>query len=263
MSETNDAVVEPSESTGLLDGVEAQDSSQDSQQDAKKSEIEHRAADSIPEDEPIDRPDYWPENFWDKEKNEPDLEGIAKSWKDLRKMVSKGAHKAPPEGKYDLSSFGDNAENLPMVPVFKEWAAANGVSQAAFDDLAGKLTAMLDEAQSNVPAIDPVAERKALGPNADAKINGMVSWARGLVNKGVWSIDDFEEFKIMGGTARGLSALMKVREAFEGRIPIESSPIEGAPTDAELQSMVGDPKYQTDPAYRQKVERLFNARYGQ
>ena len=68
MSETNDAVVEPSESTGLLDGVEAQDSSQDSQQDAKKSEIEHRAADSIPEDEPIDRPDYWPENFWDKEK---------------------------------------------------------------------------------------------------------------------------------------------------------------------------------------------------
>jgi len=67
----------------------------------------------------------------------------------------------------------------------------------------------------------------------------------------------------MRGTARGLSALMKVREAFEGRIPIESSPIEGAPTDAELQSMVGDPKYQTDPAYRQKVERLFNARYGQ
>ena len=64
MSETNDAVVEPSESTGLLDGVEAQDSSQDSQQDAKKSEIEHRAADSIPEDEPIDRPDYWPENFF-------------------------------------------------------------------------------------------------------------------------------------------------------------------------------------------------------
>lgn len=263
MSETNDAVVEPSESTGLLDGVQAQDSSQDSQQDTNKSAVDHRAADSIPPDEPKGKPDYLPDNFWNKEKNEADIEAMAKSWTDLRKIVSKGAHKAPPEGKYDLSSFGDNADNLPMVPVFKDWAAKNGVSQAAFDDLAGTLTSMLNEAQANIPQIDPVAERKALGPNADAKINGMVSWARGLVNKGVWSGEDFEEFKIMGGTARGLSALMKVREAFEGRIPIESAPIEGAPTDAELQAMVGDPKYESDPAYRQKVERLFNQRYGQ
>jgi hypothetical protein len=54
---------------------------------------------------------------------------------------------------------------------------------------------------------------------------------------------------------------MKVRESYEGRIPIESQPIEGQPTDVELQQMVGDPKYQSDPAYRQKVERLFAQRY--
>jgi hypothetical protein len=114
---------------------------------------------------------------------------------------------------------------------------------------------------STGPTIDPVAEKKALGPNADAVINGMVNWARGLVNKGVWNGDDFEEFKVMGGTAKGLKALMKVRESYEGRIPIESQPIEGAPTDVELQQMVGDPKYQSDPAYRQKVERLFAQRY--
>jgi len=264
MSENNEASsVEPSESTGLLDGVEAQDSSQgDSQKDTTKSEIEHRASDSIPADEPKAKPDYLPDNFWNKEKNEADIEAMAKSWTDLRKMVSQGKHKAPPEGKYDLSSFGENAETLPMVPVFKDWAAKNGVSQAAFDELAGQLTDMSKE-YTQAPEVDAAAERKALGPNAEAKINGMVSWARGLVNKGVWSKDDFEEFKIMGGTARGLSALVKIREAYEGRIPVESSPMEGMPTDAELQSMVGDPKYQSDPAYRQKVERLFNARYNQ
>jgi hypothetical protein len=54
---------------------------------------------------------------------------------------------------------------------------------------------------------------------------------------------------------------MKIRESYEGRIPTESSPIEGMPSDQELQAMVGDPKYQTDAAYRQKVERMFNARY--
>lgn len=264
MSENNEATsVEPSESTGLLDGVEAQDSSQeDSQKDTTKSEIEHRASDSIPAGEPKAKPEYLPDNFWNKEKNEADIEAMAKSWTDLRKMVSQGKHKAPPEGKYDLTAFGENADNLPMVPVFKDWAAKNGVSQAAFDELAGQLNEMGKE-YAQAPEIDAAAERKALGPNAEAKINGMVSWARGLVNKGVWSKDDFEEFKIMGGTARGLSALVKIREAYEGRIPTESAPMEGMPTDAELQSMVGDPKYQSDPAYRQKVERLFNARYNQ
>jgi len=51
---------------------------------------------------------------------------------------------------------------------------------------------------------------------------------------------------------------MKVREAYEGRIPIESAPIDGAPSKDELYQMVADPKYKSDPAYRQKVERLFH-----
>ena len=98
---------------------------------------------------------------------------------------------------------------------------------------------------------------KALGPNDNAVVSGMVDWARGLVNKGVWSKDDFEEFKIMGGTARGISALMKVREAYEGRVPTNTMVDDGAPSKDELYQMVADPKYKTDAAYRQKVEKLF------
>jgi len=109
--------------------------------------------------------------------------------------------------------------------------------------------------------IDPAEELKALGPNGKAMVDGMVNWARGLVNKGVWSPDDFEEFKIMGGTARGIRALMKVRESYEGRIPIESAPLPGAASKDELYQMVQDPKYKTDPAYRQKVEKMFQATF--
>ena len=259
----NETAVEPSdsaeESTGLLDNVEA--SEDKAPEDNKEAAVDHRAAESIPDDEPVDRPDWCPENFWNKDNNEPDLEGMAKSWKDLRKMVSKGAHKAPTEGKYDISAFGENAEQLEFVPMFKDWAAENGVSQAAFDDIATKLRGIAENA-IGVPEIDIQAERKALGPNADAVINGMVNWARGLVNKGVWSAEDFDEFKIMGGTARGIKALSKIREAYEGRIPVDSQPMEGQMSDLELQAMVGDPKYETDPSYRQKVERLFQKRYG-
>ena len=245
-------------SQGLLDSVEATDDSQKEPSEVESS-VDHRADESIPEDEAIDRPDWWPENFW--KENEPDLEGIAKSWKDMRKMVSQGKHKAPPEGKYDLTAFGENADNLPMVPVFKKWAADNGVSQTAFDALATELTGMANEAITAQQQFDPAAEKKALGPNADAVINGMVNWARGLVNKGVWGSEDFEEFKIMGGTAKGIKAMMKLRESYEGRVPIESVPTEGMPTDQELQSMVGDKRYNTDASYRQKVEKLFAARY--
>jgi hypothetical protein len=111
-------------------------------------------------------------------------------------------------------------------------------------------------------SIDPAQELKALGPNAHAIVDGMANWARGLVNKGVLSKDDFEEFKIMGGTARGINVLLKIREAYEGRVPIEAAKMDGAPSKEELYAMVGDPKYKTDAAYRQRVERLFQASLG-
>lgn len=267
MSENNEstaAAVEPSESqSGLLDGVTAQEDGQiDSQQ--AQPEISHiapdpQAAAAAEEDDPLDRPEYWPENFWNKDTNEPDLEGIAKSWMDLRKQISQGKHKAPADGKYDLKAFGDEHSDHPIAQTYVNWAKENGISQAAFDGLAAQLDEIVGIYET--PSINIEEEKKALGPNADAVMNGMVNWARGLVNKGIWNADDFEEFKVMGGTAKGLRALMKVRESYEGRIPVESTPVEGAPTDLELQAMVGDPKYQSDPSYRAKVERLFNQRY--
>ncbi len=245
-------------STGLLDSVTVEDNSKPASPQA--AQIDHRAADPsapAPED-PLERPDYWPENFWKKDANEPDLEGIAKSWRDLRAKISKGQHNAPADGKYDLTAFGDgNAEN-PMANALTGWAKERGLSQADFDDLVGTLQTQAKELMQG-EMVDPAVEMKKLGPNANAVIGGMVDWARGLVNKGVWGKDDFEEFKIMGGTAGGIRALMKLRESYEGRIPIEVAPMEGAPSKEELYQMVGDPRYKTDAAYRQKVERLFQA----
>jgi hypothetical protein len=253
----SDTANEPG-STGLLDSVTVEDDSKPASPQA--AQIDHRAADPsapAPED-PLERPDYWPENFWKKEANEPDLEGIAKSWRDLRAKISKGQHNAPTDGKYDLTAFGDgNAEN-PMANALTGWAKERGLSQADFDDLVGTLQTQAKELMQG-EMVDPAVEMKKLGPNANAVIGGMVDWARGLVNKGVWGKDDFEEFKIMGGTAGGIRALMKLRESYEGRIPIEVAPMEGAPSKEELYQMVGDPRYKTDAAYRQKVERLFQA----
>jgi len=252
-----DSTDQPGGNTGLLDTVTVEDSTKPTDS-ASAAQIDHKApADgattATDTGAPKTRPEYLPENFWNSDKGEPNLEAMAKSYTDLRKLVSQGKHKAPEDGKYDTSALGiENIEADPMSKYYVDWAQKWGIPQGAFDELANQVKTLGAE-----PEVDTAAEMQALGPNANAVINGMVDWARGLVNKGVWSKDDFEEFKFMGGTARGLRALMKIREAYEGRIPIESSPQDGAPSKEELYAMVADPKYQSDAAYRQKVERLF------
>jgi len=256
---------ETQESTGLLDGATTE-VEEASSEDTQKVEIDHRDPAEVKaqeeDDEPLERPDWWPENFWKAEEAEPDLEAIAKSWTDLRKQISQGKHKAPADGKYDASAFGNTPEDDPVRQHVMNWASENQISQAALDQLVGQVVEM-NQNQAENYSINLEQERKALGPNADARINGMVKWASGLVNKGVWSKDDFEEFKVMGGTARGIAALEKLRASYEGRVPVESAPVEGAPSKEELYAMVGDERYQTDPAYRKQVERAFAQNFSQ
>ena len=166
---TTEATTDQPASSGLLDNVQVTDESTPSNPQAV--EIEHRsdttaATSKAPtgEDEPLERPDFWPENFWKKDSNEPDLEGIAKSWSDLRKQISQGKHKAPADGNYDIKAFGDNAENNPMATTLTGWAKENGLSQAAFDDLVGNLQTQAQEIMG-ADIVDPAQELKALGPN--------------------------------------------------------------------------------------------------
>lgn len=256
MSET--ATVEPG-STGLLDNVGIQDDSKPETKDAVA--IDHQVPQTptgaaSETGAPKVKPEYLPDNFWNSEKGEANLEAMAKSWSDLRKQISQGKHKAPDGGNYDTSSWGEDASENPMANTLLGWAKENQLSQAQFDDLVTKLKTQAQELMST-ETIDPQRELEALGPNGGAIINGMVDWARGMVNKGIWSPDDFEEFKIWGGTAKGMSALMKLRETYEGRMPIETAPMEGAPSKDDLYAMVADERYNKDPAYRQKVEKMF------
>lgn len=258
MSDNND---QPSDNAGLLDNVSVEDSNAATSENA--AEISHvdessTANPAIATGAPADRPEWMPENFWNSEKGEANYEAMAKSWSDMRKMVSTGKHKAPEGGKYDTSAlqWAGDLEADPLAKSYVGWAQKWGISQAAFDELAGEVNKLGESIQE--PTIDPQVELKSLGPNGSAIVNGMVDWARGMVQKGIWGADDFEEFKIMGGTAKGLRALMKVREAYEGRIPVDSSPMEGAPSKDELYQMVADPRYKSDAAFRQKVERMFS-----
>jgi hypothetical protein len=212
--------------------------------------------------EPLARPDYWPEKFWKKDSNEPDLEGISKSYVELEKQFRSGKHKAPEGGNYDISALEGVAENDPLLETYKGWAAKNGISQQAFEELASQFVQM-GVAQTQQIETSVRQEREALGPNADAIIANMSSWAKGLMQKGIWGKEDLEEFKVWGGTAKGIQALMKLRETYEGRVPVDTLKNSGEEnmSEDELKSMVSDPRYKTDEGYRKKVEKLFEKFY--
>jgi hypothetical protein len=247
-----------SQEAGLLDGATIAEEGQ--QETVAKQEMSHLQPQEE-DDGPLERPDWWPENFWKKDDSSPDLEGIAKSWMDLRKQISQGKHKPPADGKYDISVFGDTPEDDPIKSHVMSWAQEYGVSQAALDSLVGAVVAMQGESvQQEKMSVEQ--EKRALGPNADAMIRSATDWASGLVRKGIFSKDDFEEFKYAAGTAKGLKMMLKLRESYENiKIPTQSVPVEGAASKDELYQMVGDPKYQTDPAYRAKVEKMFQQHF--
>lgn len=251
---------ESTDNSGLLDAaLEAEEAQTTESQDES---ISHKEEPAKEETEAAQRPDYWPEKFWKKDSNEPDLEGISKSYSELEKQFRSGKHKAPADGKYDLTALEGVPEDDPLLGTYKDWATKNGISQQAFEELAGQFVAISQQNNQQVQT-SIKQEREALGPNADAIIANMSSWARGLVQKGIWGKEDLEEFKVWGGTAKGVQALMKLRETYEGRVPVDTLKNSGEMnmSEEELKAMVSDPRYKTDAGFRNKVEKLFDKFY--
>lgn len=256
------------EEEGLMAQASLETESEDNQQPETISHLQPQDDTTLDdvtvakEDEEIEyeRPDWYPEKFWGDDG--PDIENLAKSYYELQKKFSQGKHKAPDD--YDVSMFADH--NIPdddtLFNEYKNWAKENGISQNAFETLASKFIEM---SGSNVQQAEASykEEYEKLGPNADLTIKSMTDWGQSLVRKGVWSEADFDEFKIMGGTAQGLRALQKVRSYYGDKpVPVDIGPVDGLPSKEELTAMVGKPEYNNDPAFRAKVEKYFDQVYG-
>jgi hypothetical protein len=243
---------------GLLDGVQMQVEEPAQEDDA----IEHvdKAASG-------EKPEWLPDRFWNADDAEADYENLAKSQQELYKKLRNGKHLIPEGDKdYDVKFLQDKlSEDDAMLSKFREVAKDRGLTQ---DDFESIVTMVMDAAP---PAQDPVEEQfdretelRQLGPNAEEMINGHVKWAQSLVQRGVWTEDDWSEFQVWGGTAAGIRALTRLRQYYgEKTIPVQAVPDgEDTPTGDELQQMVASAEYQTNPAYRNKVYKQFQRVYG-
>lgn len=216
-----------------------------------------------------ERPDYLPEQFWNKDTKQPNIEALAKSYKDTRAAhdALKGA-KAPAKAedyKFEAAKdakYGEIKADDPLMTVFRAAAHKHGIPQEAFQGIVSEVLAGIFEGMPE--PMDPAKELEKLGKNGQAVVDNVVGWITGLETGGTLSKDEADEMIRIGASANGIKALSKIMaRAGEKPIPLDSAPAgEGLPSKEELYAAVRDPKYQTDPAYRAKIDEQFKKVFG-
>jgi len=253
------------EPQGLMEQAR-QDNPVSHETEEKPGDIPHMEPNEDGEpDGPYERPDWYPEKFWDDDG--PNLEKIAEAYTNLEKQFHQGKHKAPEGGKYDTEFLGDSVpQDDQLLTYFSGWAKENGISQAAFEGLAGKVLEM-GGVQQQEEQLSLAQERKALGENADEIIRSNMTWADSLANKGIISQDELDEIDVWGGTATGARLLQKVRAMTGENVTIPTNTAYAASKESEddfrarINQKMADPKYGTDQAYTRAVEKEFEERY--
>ena len=209
------------------------------------------------EDETFERPDYFPEKFWD-EKEGPDIEALVKSYTEIQKKMSQGKGKAPEN--YDVNFLKEQQVDIDTDPLVKgslEWAKTHGLTQEAYEDLAKMFMETGEETVARTNA-DIASQKKLLGNKADERIGSVMKFADTLRARGVLSDEEVKEFDEMAGTALGVKVIEKIRSYYgEQPIPTTEPTEDLGMSHEEIKGMVADARYGKDPAFTAKVEKLF------
>ena len=236
--------------------------------DGTEDSVPHLAGEEAPVTESQfewgERPDYVPEQFWNDE-NGPDLEGLAKSYTELRAKMSTGKHKAPKDGNYDMSTISEKGvpEDDPLLSEFTSFAKENGLSQDQFDSITAMYVNAMQEINGGVE--DNIQEEMAkLGPKGEKIVGSLNQWLGKLGTSGTLSPEEVDAITNAATNASYISALSKIRASY-GEQPIPDVAIqEGAGmTKADLDAMVADPRYGKDMHFTKNVERKFMEFFGE
>ena len=272
------------EALAVSDNSEATEPQSDNQAEAKQETLLNptiEAQDDTPledgavphtdqpegEDEAIDwgeRPEWIPPQFWSDEDG-PDVEGVFKSYNEIRTKMSQGLHKAPKDGEYamDVMSEAGIEEGDEMVEGYLELAKKHGISQDAFNEIASLYFNSVGEMNDNVQTT--IAEEKAkLGRNADKLIAETDRWLTKMGTSGVITQDEMEAIANASTNASFISGINKIRQSYN-EMPIPSIDTqEGlSMTRQDLDDMVADPRYGVDKAFTRGVEQKFMQFFGE
>ena len=243
-------VVEEQQPSGLMaQEKQNMESEEANEEGINTHQDENIGAEEEGEGEIYERPDWFPEKFWH-EKDGPNIENMAKSLNSLEKKLGETA-----PSSYDISELAVDPED-PVVKTFLEFGKEKQLSQKSVTGLINKVLELTGGMEQEAE-LDVQKEKEKIGPNAPEIIQSNIRWNEKLLKDGIFNQEDYNEIEMLGGTAEGIRVIQKLRGMIgEQEIPTISIP-GSRPDKAELQAMVADPKYATDPVYRKNVEKAF------
>lgn len=234
----------PATEGGLLEGVEPAPAKADPAPEGNGVLVE-------------DRPDWLPEQFWDAEKKAADAEKLAKSWKEL---TGKVRQKLEPPEKYEL----ELPEGMdPLTEDDEKQLRELGLT----NDQAGKFLSWFRET-----ILPEIAETKmeleqtrlaslwGMKPEGDAPLG--TAYTQRLAEIKSWASNNLPEKAVaeMQKTATGVNAIYELMQAgFKAQQPAGSGP--SRPDKAQLEQLMQDPRYYTDPDYQNMVRQKFVEAY--
>jgi hypothetical protein len=233
--------------------------SQSFQQDGQASPSDPKA--------PSDRPEWVPEKFW--KDGKADYEGLAKSYSELEKRLGKPAEapkateeaKAPEADK--AAEDAVKAAGLDINDLYTKYSSDGQIEDSDYAALekAGIPRAMVDQYIAGTEALKEV-QRVSIFEEVGGKANyeSAVRWAASTLSKDeitaynrIVDTGSMEEKKL---AAAGLySRYTKSEGSRPALLSGNNTPAQGDVfrSTAELTRAMADPRYNTDPAYREDV----------
>jgi hypothetical protein len=184
-----------------------------------------------------DRPEWLPQKY-------KSAEDTAKAFKELEKHLG-----SAPE-KYDWSK-GESWIDSDYKPFqeMAEFAKSKHVTQEVMDNMLETVGSYLDEFNT-----DYAAEKKALGDNADSRLNVVDNWAKSNFTEETYDA-------LIGNlrTAKDVQAIEEIRAKMVDNmttIPSGNEVAEDRPTvkDIQTEMVTNYERYKKDPKYRDEIK---------
>jgi len=245
-------------------------------------EVTEAATTEAVSNDPVPRPEYLPEKFWNAETNSPNIEGMAKSYSELERKFSQRASALKEELKSERpegvpSSIDGYELQLPEIPNvpegwdmsiddddpmlnwWKETAYERGLTQNEFQEGINKYFEM------NFGALpDRSAELQALGENAQARIDRVDMWLNKNLSENEYNA--IADFAVTADAIQVLEKIIGIEQSEPSLSSFDGEPMTGNVTEDKLRQMMDDPRYwkpgELDDAYRAQVTAAWQKHYG-
>ena len=235
---------------------------------------EEQTQETQQEEQESNKPEYISDKFWDKDRNEVNVQSLGTSYNSLEKKLGQRTDEltkqirtdmeqernAKVPEKYEIKLPEDIPDNISMQineeqPLLQWWgekAKSMGLSQDEYNE---GISNFVNNEIAGLP--DSFQEEQKLGDNAKDRIESADLWSKKYLSE-----EGYNTVTKLAETAEGIKALEEIMALNKNSVmPQSPTAVDTKPNVADLRNMMKDPRYwkdgEKDPVYIDRVSKLF------